>query len=425
MGDRAFKNITEPVHLYRVRGEIGVHRLQTAQAQLLGTNERRSSSIAVLPFRVSGEGDDQRYLAEGLTDELIVELGRFRRLSVSSRSASFAVSDSRPDPVRLGAMLGVRYVLEGHVRKFGERVSISFTLSETDQGTVVWSDKIQRSFEEIMSLIDETAAKIAATVSGRMEESAMVAARRKPPENMTAFDCMLRGLDHHRLGGVTDDNARHAVAWFNKAIEADPNYSAAYAWRVCAGSWLSDFDFDKGRQDISRALELDPCNAEANRISGVLALMDGNFDEALAHIRKAMELNPTDAYIKAKCAGVYNFVGEAEHSLRLLDEAEILDPFLPVYCIEERGVALYSLARYAEAIESFGRLTFQTNRSRLYRAAALMALDRRDEASRLIREAVGGKPDLTASGFARGESYRNPETSLKLARLLEEAGLPA
>jgi adenylate cyclase len=425
MGDRAFKNITEPVHLYRVRGEIGAHRLQSAPTQLLTMKERRPSSIAVLPFRVSGDNEDQRYLAEGLAEELIVELGRFRRLSVSSRSASFTIADTHPDPVRVGEVLGVRYVLEGQVRKIGERVTISLTLSETEQGTVVWSDKIQRSFEEIIALVDETAAKIAATVSGRMEDAAMTAARRKPPENMTAFDCLLRGLDHHRLGGVTDDNARDAVKWFNKAIEADPNYGAAYAWRVCAASWLSDFDYEKGRRDIHHALELDPYDPEANRISGVLELMDGNFDEALAHVRKAMHLNPTDAYIKARCAAVYTFVGEADHSLCLLDEAEMLDPFLPVWCVEERGVALYSLGRYADAVESLGKLTFQTNRSRLYRAAALVVLNRLEEASRMIREAVGGKPDLTASGFTRGERYRDPEKALELARLLKEAGLPA
>ena len=145
IGERAFKNISESVHLYRVRGEIGAHRLQSAPTQLLITKERRPSSVAVLPFRVSGDDENQRYLAEGLTEELIVELGRFHRLSVSSRSASFAVADSHPDPVRVGEVLGVRYVLEGQVRKIGERVSISLTLSETDQGAVVWSDKIQRS----------------------------------------------------------------------------------------------------------------------------------------------------------------------------------------------------------------------------------------------------------------------------------------
>ena len=183
-------------------------------------------------------------------------------------------------------------MLEGQVRKIRGLVTITLKLSETEHGAVVWSDKIQRDFEEILTLVGETAAKIAATVTGRMEDSAMLAARRKPPENMSAFDCLLRGLDNHRLGGVTDDNAREAVQWFTKAIEADHNYAAAYAWRVCAASWLADFDYEQGRLDIRRALELDPCDAEANRVMGVLDLMNGNFDDAIAHSRRSMDLNP-------------------------------------------------------------------------------------------------------------------------------------
>jgi tetratricopeptide (TPR) repeat protein len=303
-------------------------------------------------------------------------------------------------------------------------VSIGLTLSETEQGAVVWSDRLQRDFDEILNLVDGTAARVAATVVGRMEDAAMIAARRKPTENMTAFDFLLRGLDHHRLGGVTDDNVRQAVGWFTKAIDADPAYAPAYAWRVCAASWLPDFDAEQAGRDIRRALELDPCDAEVNRVMGFLELINDNLDAALAHARRAMELNPTDAYIKARCAAMFTFAGQAERSLSLLDEAEALDPFLPVWCVEERGVALYALGRYAEAIESLGGLTFQTNRSRLYRAASLVALNRPDEAKRTIREAIGGKPDLTVSSFIWGERYADPEKGRELGRLLREAGLP-
>jgi len=150
----------------------------------------------------------------------------------------------------------------------------------------------------------------------------------------------------------------------------------------------------------------------------------GNFDQSIAHACRAMELNPTDAYIRARCAAVFTFAGEPERSLLLLDGAETLDPFLPVFCVEERGVALYALGRFAEAVESLGKLPFQTNRSRLYRAAALVALDRSDEAGRLVREAIAGKPELTASSFTGSERYRDPEKARELGRLLRDAGLP-
>ena len=424
LGERTFKNISEPVRVYRVRGEMGPHRLQTAPTRLVSVGENRPFSIAVLPFRASGNDEEQRFLAEGLSDELILELGRFRRLLVSSRSASFAMEEPRPDPVKVGERLSVRYVLYGQVRKFGDSVRVGLTLSDSETGSVVWTDKIMRPFAEISELIDDTAGKIAATVFGRIEDANLIALRRKQPQNMTAFEHLLRGIDHHRLGGVTDDNAREAVKCFAKAIEADPNYAAAYAWRVCAASWLSDFDLDEGERDIRRALELDPCDPEANRILGWFELMKGNFDDAEAHTLRSMELNPSDAYIKARCANVSTYVGLADRSLALLDQAEALDPFLPVWCIEERGIALYALERYQEALDALAKLVFQTYRSRLYRAAALVALDRPVEARRLVSEANAGNPGLTASKFMSKELYRDQEKRRELRRRLLVAGLP-
>ena len=426
LGERVFKNISEPIRVYRVRGEVGSRRYQSVPTTTAkASGEKRAASIAVMPFLVMGGDEDQRFLAEGLTDELIVQLARFKRVFVTSRSASFALSESQPDVIRIGNTLLVRHVLEGQVRMIGDQVRISFTLSETEGGSVLWSDRIARPFAELLNLLDQTAAKIAATVCGRLEDASMVVARRKPPENMTAFECLLRGLDHHRLGGVLEENSREAVRWFTKAIEADPNYGAAYAWRVCAASDLPEFDFDQSEPDIRRALELDPCDPEANRIAAVFELLKDNFEQAATLTRRAMELNPCDAYIKARSACILTLIGEAENALKLLDEAEALDPFLPVWCVEERGVALYALERHEQALDALGKLIFQTYRSRLYRAAALVALNRTEEAAILVREAVVGRPSLKVSDFLFRERYRDVETRQRLRRRLREAHLPS
>jgi class 3 adenylate cyclase/TolB-like protein len=409
LGERRFKNLSEPIRIYQVRGEIGAHRLQSAPTKSSSNAKKRPSSVAIMPFRISNGNENQRFLAEGLTEELIVELGRFRRLCVASRSASFALADRNPDPVSVGEMLRVRYVLDGQVRKVGKNIRIALTLSETEAGSVVWSDKITRPFEDLMDMIDETVSKIAATVVGRLEDASMVAARRRPPENIEAFECLLRGIEYHRLGGVTQDYAREAVKWFSKAIEADPYYAAAYAGRVCASSWLPEFSLTEGERDIRRALELDPCDPEVNRILGFIELLNNNFNQAKLLSLKAMEMNPTDAYIKARSAAVMTYVGEPLRSLSLLDEAEALDPLLPVWCIEERGIALYALERYPEALEALGRLVFQTYRSRLYRAAALIALDRPDEARRLTGEAIASNSGLTTTKFMSKECYQDLE----------------
>jgi adenylate cyclase len=422
LGEQRLKNLSEPIRIYRLREEMARHRLQSAPTRVRAVAEKRPLSLAVLPFRVMSGDEDQRFLAEGLSDELIVELARFRRLFVSSRSASFALGDT--DPVKVGETLGVRYVLDGQVRRTGDQVRISLTLTETETGSVVWSDRLARPFAELLELLDGTAARIAATVFGRVEDAGMITARRKPPENMSAFECLLRGIEHHRLGGVVEENSREAVGWFSRAIELDPTYGAAYAWRVCAASDLPEFSFTEGKADIRRALELDPCDAEANRIASFFELLRSDFEQAAKLMKRAMELNPSDAYIKARCAAVMTFNGEPAEALRLLDEAEALDPLLPVWCVEERGIAYYALGRYEDALQALSQLVFQTFRSRLYRAAALIALDRPEEASRLVKEAQASKPNLTVSRFLFQERFRDPLLRQQLRRRLEDAGLP-
>jgi adenylate cyclase len=417
--------LSEPVRVYQVRGEIGAHRLQAAPTRAAGDKAKRPNSLAVMPFRAQGGDEEQRFLAEGLTEELIVELGRFRRLSVASRSASFAIADSARDTVKVGEALCVRYVLDGQVRKIGGALRIALSLAETDSGTVVWSDKFVRPTEEFWDALDQTAAKIAATVVGRVEEAGMVALRRRPPENYEAFECLLRGVEHHRLGGVTDDNAREAVMWFSRAIEADPHYAAAYAYRVCAASGTTDFDFNQGMRDVRKALELDPCDPESNRILGFMEFVCGHDEAAKSLMARAAQLNPSDAYIMARNAAIMTFLGDPERALALVDEAEHLDPLLPVNCVEERGVALYALGRYGAALDALTRLVFQTYRSRLYRAASLVALGRAAEARKLCDEAVAGNPRLTVAMFLQHERFRDAGLRERLGERVAEAGLPA
>ena len=378
-----------------------------------------------MPFRVSGDHEDQRYFAEGLTEELIVELGRFRRISVRSRSASFAVADFHSDPVKLGEILGVRYLLEGQVRKIGERARSASRCRKPIRGRWLWSDKIQRSFEELLALVDETAARIAATVSGRMEDAAMMAARRKRPENMTALDYLLRGLDHHRLGGVTDDNARQSVSWFTKAIDADPNYAIAYAWRVCAASWLPDFDLEQGRRDIRHALELDPFDAEANRIMGTFELMNGNFDEALAHNRRAMDLESRRMPTSRQDAPLSSIsLVRQSNRCPCLTRSKCSIRSFPCGASKNAGWLSTRWAVLPKPLNPLGKLTFQTNRSRLYRAASLVALDRADEASRVVRELSVASRISQSRDSSVEQYYRDPEKARELGRLLKEAGLP-
>jgi adenylate cyclase len=423
-GPQKFKNISEAIPVYRLRGEQERWVFQTAPTETAPRREKRPYSIAVVPLTAPTQGEDVRFLADGVTEDLILELGRFRRLFVSSRTASAVLQNENRDPVAIGDALGVRYVLSGILRKSGSRIRINLSLAETDEGRIVWNDRIERPFETLLDTVDEIVAHIAATVIGRLEEADIAAARRQRPESMSAYECHLRGLEFHRLGGVTDDNLREAVKWFDRAIEADPNFGRPYAMKICAISGLPNFDMEEGERIMQRALELDPNDPEANRIMGSVQMAKGDFEASRRYHEKAMELSPNDAYIKGRSAAFYTFFGMPERALELLDEAEALDPYLPVWCVEERGVAFYAQARYREAVEHICALPFQTRRSRLYQIAARMALGEIDQAQKLARAALAVQPDLSVKYVRDQEWYCDCGVLEKLVQRLIEAGVP-
>lgn len=424
-GLHKFKNISEEMRLYKVVGNIRTHRYQAGHTvSHPSARAIRPVSLAVLPFEVIGGDEEQRYFADGLTDDLIVELSRFQNLFVSSQSAISDYQSKTADPRLIGRELGVKHVLFGQVRRMGDRVRVSVRLVDTASGENLWAERYERPWAKLFDLMDELIASIAATIFGQVELAGIAAARRKPPNDMTAYDYLLRGLEHHRLGGVTKDNPKQAVAWFERAIEADPTYSLPYAWWACSATLLPDFDVDKGLRYTKKALELDPNNAEAHRIMASYQMWLRNFDAAEHHIRRAMALNPSNAYIRARSAAFYTFNHQPERSLELIAEAEVLDPFLPVWCLEEKGVALFNLGKYKEAISAFDRLPFQTFRSCGYAAACAMALGDRERARNALAEAVTVFPDLTVSKVLSREYYRDPADADRLRKLLTQAGLP-
>jgi TolB-like protein len=408
-----------------VIGDMPIHRFHSIPSKRHASAAGvRDASIAVLPFEVTSGDENQQYFADGLTDDIIVELARFKKLFVSSRSASSAYGTQGINPHQVGRELGVKHILEGQVRRLGSQVRITVRLINTQSGEHLWAERFDRPFDELFEIFDELVSHIVGTIVGRVEAADMAEARRKRPEDRTAYDYLLRGLEYHRLGGVTLDNIREAVKWFDRAIAADPNYGLAYAWRVCASSWLPDPDLDEDMKYIQKAIELDENEAEAHRIMGVIQMLYRDFETAEYHHRRAMELNPSDAYIKARSAAFYTYKGEPTQALELIEAAVAQDPFLPVWCIEERGVALFALRRFEEALSALGAMPFQTLRSRCYEAACRVSVGDQAGARQAVAKALQIHPTLTASAFCRKESYQDREQISHLRDLLLAAGLP-
>ncbi|WP_245262748.1 adenylate/guanylate cyclase domain-containing protein [Ensifer sp. BR816] len=424
VGERQLKGVSEPVRIYRVGAAMDRHRFQVAPTRAAPPSSVRPNSVVVTPFSTASSSDqDQSFLAEGMTDDLTLELSRLKSLFVTSRSASSVLRTA--DPVEIGKVLGVRYVVAGSVRKTGTQVRVNIALIETGQGHMLWSDRIQRPFAEVLDIMDEITARVAATVSGRIEQSELAAARLKRPESMSAYEHYLRGLDHHRLAGVADLHLHEAMGWFEKAMQSDPGFGRPFAMHVCSWSSLPSFDLEAGELQTAHALELDPTDPEAHRIMGAIKMKRGDFVASRFHHERAIELAPNDAYTIGRCAAYYVFAGEPLRALELLDRAETLDPFLPVWITEERVASLYALDRFDEMFEVAHKLPFQTRRTYLYRIAARMACGDSERAVELVAQALALDPMLSAEYLVGQELFKDRAILEALVERTRAAGLPA
>lgn len=409
--------------VYRVSRNMVRHPFQASHSVADPSPPIRENSVAVKPISVLGpDPEDQAFLAEGLTEDLILELSRLRHFFVSSRTTVVALEGR--DPVEIGRMLGVRFVLSGSLRRSAGAVRLNLSLAETDEGRTVWSDRFTCAFDELLDLLDDIGGRVAGIVGARIEHEQTATARLKRPGNMTAYEHFLRGIWHHRMGGVTQDHTRKAVEWLKRSIETDPAFARPRAALACAWSDLPDYDDGIGMGHVDEALKLDPTDPEAHRIKGMACALQGDFDAGRYHHERAMAMSPNDAYIVGRSAAFFSFVGEPGKALKLLDRAEMLDPFLPVYVVEERLIAEYGLGRFESVLAEARRLPFQSRRSSYYSAAALHALGREDEAAQVLREAITADVGLSVDYVIGQELYEDRAFLDRLLARLHAAGLP-
>jgi TolB-like protein len=435
IGDVALKNISEPVRLYRVVDEIENHSFITGtlaapmEEQSNVPEAQDSNSIAVLPFANMSNDPEQDYLADGMTEDLIIGLSKFKDLFVVSRNASFAYRDRNVDPREVGKDLGVTYCLEGSVRKLGPRIRITGQLISTRNGEHVWADSHDCSLDDLFDVQDEIVGSIVSTVVGRMELDAAAAARRKKPKDMAAYDCVMRGLEFHRLGGVTQTQAEQAVAWFDRAIEKDPEYGRAHAWRACSLATLWEWTGDQKHFNgclaaNKRGLELDDNDAEGHRIAGSICIYMREFDRAAYHFQRALELNPNHAYIVGRTGELHVFLGEGEKALEIQQRAKKLDPFLPEYCRELEAVANYVLERYRETAAVVTQLPRLTRRAAAYNVAATVHLGGAEEIARAVEALLRIDPAFSIAKLLATEFYKDAIYKDRLSDDLTKAGLP-
>jgi len=428
-GEQQLKNIAWPVRVYRVRlsGEAAQSRPALALPD--------KPSIAVLPFTNMSGDPEQDYFADGMTEDIITGLSRARWLFVIARNSSFAYKGRSTDVKQVAHELGVRYVLEGSVRKVGERVRISAQLAEGTSGRQLWAKRYDRELSDIFAVQDE----ITETIIGAVEpELGKVERRRsasKRPDNLDAWDLYQRGMSH--LYEYTKDDLLRAGQYFAEAIARDPQLGPAHSGLAETYYYEGVYGFadsisdnrEKALAPALRAVVLDAEDAGAHCTLGRAYYMRREYDAAFRELKTALELNPSLALAHYGLGATLVFSGRAEEGIPHLTAAIRLSPHDPNMgsFLVRLADAAYFLKRYEEAAEWARRAlqqpNFQWSRYTVL-IAALAQLGRLDEARNCIQQLQVKRPN-TSIAFVR-ETHLFGDTASFAHYLdgLRMAGLP-
>jgi adenylate cyclase len=384
-------------------------------------------SIAVLPLVNLSDASEQSYFSDGITEDIITELSRFRELFVVARNSSFRYR-SNADAKDIARALGVRFIVEGGVRRAGDRIRITVQLVEATTGTHLWGDRFDRDIGDVFTVQDEVVQMIVAKIAGQLELAEARRARRKRAGSLAAYDCYLRGLAY--VHSDARDDLAQARAWFEKAVALDAGYAAPLSMlamvAVIEGFYgRSDDHLDRALKLANDAVALDPNDSWAHCALGYINLKRRSYDLAAYYFRKAMRLNPNEPDYVAFCALHHVCTGRPDLAIQLMDKAELLNPCVPHWYLSHRGYALHALRRYDEAAQSFERQTPRPYWDTCFLAACYTQLGRAAEARGCIADALREMPDLVSTALAERIPHMDPSDVEHLLEGLRQAGFPA
>jgi TolB-like protein/class 3 adenylate cyclase/Flp pilus assembly protein TadD len=420
-GERSLKNIAHPVRVWRW---IDAPKYEADAFPPLPDKP----SIAVLPLDNLGGQPEETYFSDGITEEIITGLARFRSLFVVARNSSFALRGKPLDLSEIGRRLGVSYLLEGSVRRGGNRIRVTAQLIEAATGMHVWAERYDRDLDDLFAVQDQVARQIVSTLVGRIQDDRLQHILRKPTSSLAAYDCLLRGLAHFR--GYEENDNQKAYDLFKRATELDPNYALAYA--NLANAYLALNGNASASPEVletafamaSHAFALDPQEGHVHRIFALVWLYRRDYDAAERHYRRAVELNPNDADRIMALGYLLTLRGKFDEALAYMEEAVRLNPFQPIWYCSRRAVLFYSLKRYAEAAQEFKQIPNPGAWSRTRLAACYGQLGRKAEAEAQIAAALREEPGYTISGYMRDVLLERSEDREHLREGLVKAGLP-
>jgi adenylate cyclase len=428
LGERELKNIARLVQVFRIAPPQAVGAAQAGPPAV-----PHKPSIAVLPFTNMSGDAEQEYFSDGISEDLITDLSKISGLFIIARNSTFAYKGRSVKVQEIGRDLGVRFVLEGSIRKAGNRVRITAQLIDAGSGGHLWAERFDRELTDIFATQDEVVEKIVAALAVNLTQGEAQRLRRRGTASVEAYETWLRARE--LLSRSTREAIAQAKAMYRRAIEIDPNFAAPHAGLSLAtisdyvSDWAADPEeaLDEAERWARRALELDDQEPVSHMALGNVMLWRRNHDGALDECRRMIALDPNFAQGHSATGLALMYAGRAAEALEAFAIAKRLDPHSPSIVLHFLAQANFSLGRYEAAAEHLHERiarTPATDSSRMLLAACYGHRGRVDEARAAWAGLMKVNPDFSLAQRARVLPYKEPRDFQRIAEGLAKAGLP-
>jgi len=426
-GECTLKNIARSVRIFRVTWETAYAASSVRED---GSDAvpalPQVASIAVLPFATLSNDPEQDYFADGLAEDLITDLSKVDGLMVIARHSSFAYRDRSMDLRAVARDLGVRYLIEGSVRRVSARVRISAQLIDASNASCLWAERLDRDLADIFALQDEVVGKVISALAHALPTAKPLPRRRVT--NLEAYDLFVRG---RALATQSLRETRAARSLLARAIEIDPGFAGAHAWLAMSHHFDALYYGEPveehrsaARTAAGKAVEIDPENTDAHIVLGYLRAYEGEFEAGVAEFELGLRLNPNHAAGWAHLADLRVFEGRAKEAVDCAENSFRLNPYPPGDHYSFLGWAQYAAGRYQDAVETLRHPQAGGPGSKRNLAAALAQLGRTAEAREAGREFLSEFPNFSARRWGGTQPFRNDADRQHFIDGYIKAGLP-
>ena len=431
LGERELKNIARPVRVYRLRMPAE-SKAPPGPGVALPLPDK--PSIAVLPFFNMSGDPEQGHFADGIAEDILTGLSRLRWLFVIARNSSFTYKGRHVDVRQVGRELGVRYVLEGSVRKGGNRIRVTGQLIEAATGNHLWAERYDRALDDVFAIQDEITDSVIGCIQPEVYAAEHDRLKRKPPQRLDAWESFVRGM--FLYSQHSDAGTKEALSMLDRAIELDPRYAQAHALRAVCLAWRAfqgwedrEAAFAEAGEGADRAVASDPGEPWAYLAHGFIAIAKWRDVEAVGAFRRAIDANPNFAYAHGLLGAAHAFGGRPDQAIESIDRGVRLSPrdiFGDEYQLYY-AFAHFQAGRYAEAA-SAAQLAIQQRPRHpvlyIMAAASYGLAGEAEKAKSAITQLTDLVPSISAAGIEETFLYCRREDRSRLAIGLRAGGLP-